>query len=276
MMLKKAAILGHPVRHSLSPMIHDYWIKAHGLSGTYETIDVLPEDLVSSVRKIFDDGYTGFNVTLPHKEAVMDCCDVVDDTARLIGAVNTLSLSQGRIVGSNTDAKGFIANLREQYPGWDPSAGAALVLGAGGAARAVIYGLQQAGVKDIILCNRTRARAEKITDSFVNLTIMDWEDRNNAAQAASLIVNTTSLGMAGKDHLVLDLPSGPGCVAYDIVYRPLMTEFLVQAQQKGLPFVTGLGMLLHQARFSFEAWFGILPDIDTVLRDQVTKAAQEQ
>jgi len=264
----KAAVIGHPVKHSLSPMIHNHWLKKHGIDGSYEAIDIAPEKLQATLSQLIDQGYAGFNVTIPHKIAVMDICDEIGAVAQAIGAVNTIRIDGGKVYGTNTDAFGFIENLRDQQPGWNAAHGPALVLGAGGAAKAIVYALREAGVKDIVVTNRTREKAEELGE-----TVVDWQERNNAVQNAGLIVNTTSLGMNGQDPLEIDL-SGSRAIVYDIVYRPLMTPLLRQAEDLGLPVVTGLGMLLHQARPAFKGWFKILPGVDNELQDMVLKAAQ--
>lgn len=265
--MKRAAVIGHPIKHSLSPMIHNHWIKKYGIDGSYEAIDIAPEDLRDTLAGLIAQGYAGFNVTIPHKVAVMDLCDEIDDVAKAIGAVNTICIENGKVYGTNTDAFGFIENLREQQPEWHPE-GAALILGAGGAAKAIVYALQQAGVKEIVVSNRTREKAEEL-----GVTTVDWQDRNRKARDTTLIINTTSLGMVGQEALDIDL-SGANAIVYDIVYRPLITPLLSQAEGLGLPAVTGLGMLLHQARPAFKGWFNLMPDVDNELQDMVLKAAQ--
>lgn len=266
--MKRAAVIGHPVKHSLSPMIHNHWIKKYGIDGSYEAIDIPPINLPEALLALIAQGYKGFNVTIPHKVAVMDLCDEIDDVAKEIGAVNTIRVESGKICGTNTDAFGFIENLRDQQPEWKPESGFALVLGAGGAAKAIVYALQQAGVPEIIVSNRTREKAEEL-----GVATIDWQDRSRKAKDAALIVNTTSLGMVGQDPLDIDL-SGVNAIVYDIVYRPLLTPLLCQAEGLGLPIVTGLGMLLHQARPAFKGWFNLMPDVDNELQNKVLKAAQ--
>lgn len=265
-MSKRAAVIGRPVKHSLSPMIHNHWLAQYGIEGVYDAIDIAPIDLQERLRQLIDEGYVGFNITIPHKVSVMDICDEIDDVARAIGAVNTIRISNGKVHGSNTDAFGFTENLRDQCAGWDPKAGTVLILGAGGAAQAAVYALKQAGVNDIILANRTQSKAALLGRS------VPWEDRNSVARDATMIVNTTSLGMTGQQPLDMDL-SDSRAIIYDIVYRPLMTPLLRQAQDKNLPMVTGLGMLLQQARPAFKCWFGILPDVDKALQEKILKAA---
>jgi shikimate dehydrogenase len=277
-MTMRAGIIGHPVHHSLSPLIHTGWIKRHGLDAAYDAIDVAPGNLAEKIAELVERGYAGFNVTLPHKQALLNLCDDIDPVARAIGAVNMVTARDGKLHGSNTDAYGFIENLKQQYPDFDGAAGPALVLGAGGAARAVIYALLAENVPEIILCNRTMPRAEALArESFCRgkVRVSGWADRAAEAGKATLIVNATSLGMAGQAALDMDLSrTRQDCVVYDIVYRPLMTGLLRQARDRDMPVVTGSGMLLHQARPAFESWFGVLPEVDEELKQTVEDAAR--
>jgi len=277
-MTAKAAVIGFPVEQSLSPLIHGEWLSRYKIDGQYKAIAVMPENLPQWMATLASTGYAGFNVTLPHKAAVMEFCDSIDPLAEAIGAVNMVSVdASGKLHGTNTDVVGFLENLRDQQPLWNPAAGPVLVLGAGGAARAVIYALLDIGVSQITLCNRNRDRAFALAQDPLSqgkVNIIDWADREKALHAATLVVNTTSLGMAGQPPLEIDLtPAHSGCLVYDIVYRPLMTPLLQAAQTRGLPTVTGLGMLLHQARPAFEKWFGVLPEIDAALVKKIEKAA---
>ncbi len=266
--LVKAAVIGHPISHSKSPLIHGHWIEKYGLKGSYEAIDIAPGNLLPVLDRLVADGYGGFNLTIPHKELVLDWCDDIDQTAQKIGAVNTIAIKEGRSVGMNTDAFGFIQNLREGAADFDFKAGPAMILGAGGAARAALYGLIMAGCPEIIIANRTREKAEALADEFGagKIVVVDWDQVHNALGRAQLLSNTTALGMSGQAPLHLDLSAlHPQAIVYDIVYNPLHTDLLRQARQRGNTIVTGIGMLLHQARPAFEAWFGILPDIDEAL-----------
>ena len=262
----KAAVIGHPIAHSKSPLIHGYWIEKYGLDGFYEAIDIPCEALEVRVRDLAAQGYVGFNVTVPHKEAIFEICDEVDDVARAVGAVNTVTLAHGKLYGTNTDGFGFIQNIVQHKNDYDFAADKVVVLGAGGAARAVLQGLLQKGCKDIILLNRTIKRAEKLADDFDFVQVEAWEKRNKILNGASLLVNTTALGMSGQPALEIDLGALPQeALVTDIVYAPLMTDLLTAAQNRGNPIVTGIGMLLHQARPAFEAWFGVMPEVDEAL-----------
>lgn len=268
----KTGVIGHPVSHSLSPLIHGYWIKTYGLSGSYEALDVPEGALAEHVKRFLDQGYSGFNVTLPHKQAALDLCDTLDSAAQAIGAVNTLIWRDGKLHGANTDAAGFITNIREQKPGFDFSAGPALALGAGGAARAIIYSLKEAGVPDIRITNRTAEKADALAAEF-GITALPWHARADYLGDISLLINTTSLGMTGKPALTLDLSAlAPHALVTDIVYNPLRTTLLEAAAARGNPVVDGLGMLLHQAVPGFKAWFGVKPKVTPKLREILLEA----
>ncbi len=258
-----AGILGWPVAHSRSPRLHGLWLARHGIDGAYVPLPVAPEAFVSAVRGLVALGFRGANVTIPHKEAAFAVCDEVDATARRMGAVNTLVFREGRIHGSNTDGFGFLENIRQQVPGWQAEAGPAVLLGAGGSARAITVALLEAGCPEVVLVNRTPARAEALAREVGGPVRM-------AAAAplgrAALLVNTTSLGMQGQPPLDLDLaPLPAGAVVADIVYVPLETPLLAAARARGLRAVGGLGMLLHQARPGFRHWFGVDPVVDAEL-----------
>lgn len=260
----KTGVIGHPISHSKSPLIHNYWINQYGLSGTYEALDIPPEDLKTRLPELLQtQGYTGFNLTIPHKEIALDICDDIDETGQTIGAVNTVMLlDDGRIFGTNTDAFGFIYNIKQTHPTFDFTAGPAVVLGAGGAAKAVIYGLLAEGCPRVTIINRTRTKAEHVAATDKRITVQDWEDRHDALSDAALVINTTALGMTGKPALDLNLDKlSTGALVSDIVYAPLMTDLLTHAQKEGHKIVTGIGMLLHQARPAFKLWYGTLPDI---------------
>lgn len=269
---KTAGVIGWPVAHSLSPRLHGYWLDHYAIDGTYIPLPVSPDHVTEAIRALPLLGFRGANVTVPHKEAALRAVDRVSETARRIGAVNTIiCTADGSLDGDNTDAFGFITNVRLGAPHWQPAKSAALVLGAGGAARAVVAALIDAGVTDIRLANRTRARAEAIVADFnANINIVDWDERADAASGATLLVNTTTLGMAGKAPLDMPLDALPAdAVVNDIVYAPLQTPLLQAATARKLTAVDGLGMLLHQARPGFEAWFGTLPEVTADLRRHV-------
>lgn len=264
-----AGVIGHPIAHSKSPKLHGYWLKEHGLEGHYVPIDVAPENLESVLRMMPKMGYVGANVTIPHKERALEIADQVTDRATLIGAANTLIfLEDGKILADNTDGYGFIQNLRNGAPDWDPTAGAAVVLGAGGAARAVLASLLDVGVPEILLSNRTRARAEQLRDDFgARIKVIEWVQAGNVMEDGATVVNTTSLGMTGKPELRVPMDGlNADAVVTDLVYTPLMTNFLETAQAKGCTTVDGLGMLLHQAVPGFERWFGPRPEVTDDVR----------
>jgi len=258
----KAGVIGHPIAHSKSPFIHGYWLNQYGVDGEYKTYDIHPDDLSQGIKRLKDLGLSGFNVTLPHKQNIMAFCDDISDEARLIGAVNTVTISKdGRLYGHNTDAFGFAQNLNETIDGFDWKQTSATVIGAGGAARAVLYALSKNGVSDIRITNRTTASAEKLGAPY-DAKVIEWDDRNKAIKGAGLIINTTSLGMKGQGELDIDLTGmARDAVVYDIVYTPLMTPLLEQAKSLNAKIVTGIGMLLHQARPGFECWFGHFPNV---------------
>lgn len=269
----KAAVIGDPIGHSKSPLIHGYWIEKYGLEGSYEAIQVSSNALKEKVKSLVDQGYTGFNVTIPHKEAIMALCDEVDATALAIGAVNAVTIQDGFVTGYNTDAFGFIENILQARPGFDFEKGPAFVLGAGGAARAVIYGLLKAGAPHVILTNRTTGKADELKAEYgAALEVVDWQEKENHLANANICVNTTSLGMKSKPELEINLENLPrDALVSDIVYAPLETTLLKSAKSLGNPTVSGIGMLLHQARPAFEKWFGVMPEVTTELQDLVLK-----
>ncbi len=266
---KKAFICGWPVAHSRSPVIHRYWLRQLGIKGDYLKQPVQAENLPDFLKNIANKGFVGGNVTLPHKEQAFALADVVDQHARALGAVNTLWLEDEKLHGSNTDGYGFLANLDQHAKGWDERNDmAAIVLGAGGAARAIVHAIQSRGFSEIHLINRTRSRAVAIAGHFSRgITPHIWEELPALMPNCALLVNTTSLGMDGKAELEIDLaPLPKKCLVSDIVYMPLETALLKQARALGLKNVDGLGMLLHQAVPGFEKWFGARPVVDDALR----------
>jgi shikimate dehydrogenase len=267
----KACVIGWPIEHSRSPLIHGFWLERHGIEGAYEKVAVAPEDLKDFLASLEAKGFRGANVTVPHKEAALALADEADETARAIGAANTLWLKDGRLMASNTDAYGFVTHLDDIVPGWHDAGHPACVLGAGGATRAVLKGLIDRGVSDIRLTNRTRERAEALAREFgPAITVHDWDDRDRALKGCGLLVNTTSLGMTGAPPLELDLSAlRDDAIVADIVYAPLETDLLARARERGLRAVDGLGMLLHQAVPGFEKWFGVRPEVTEDLRSRI-------
>lgn len=264
-----AGVIGSPISHSKSPQLHRHWLKTYGIAGDYIPMDVSAQDLKEVLRALPKAGFVGVNITIPHKEAVLEIADLVTDRATLIGAANTLIFRKdGKIHADNTDGYGFVENLKSGAPNWNPAAGPATVLGAGGAARAVIASLLDAGVPEILLTNRTRVRAEKLADDFgKRLTVVDWVQAGNILEESALIVNTTSLGMIGKPAMRVPLDGlRRGSVVTDLVYTPLKTDLLAAATAAGCVTVDGLGMLLHQAVPAFERWFGQRPEVDSLTR----------
>lgn len=265
--------MGWPVSHSLSPALHGYWLKEHGIVGDYLPLAVPPDELETALRGLPSQGYNGVNVTVPHKEKALKFCDELDEPALRIGAVNMVSVTKsGKLAGRNTDGIGFLENLRYGSK-WQPDDGPAVVLGAGGAARAVVVSLIDAGVPAIFICNRTHSRSKVLADSFgTKCAPTRWVDRSMVLQGVGLLVNTTSLGMMGQPPLEIDLSHLPsGAVVHDIVYAPLETPLLTAARARGNPVVDGLGMLLYQARPAFKTWFGVMPEVSEGLRSFIQK-----
>ncbi len=264
-----AGVIGHPIGHSRSPKLHGHWLKTYGLPGHYIPMDVAPADLETVLRTLPKAGFVGANVTVPHKESALRIADHVSDRATVIGAANTLVFREdGSIHADNTDGYGFMENLRNGAPDWNAKDGPAVVFGAGGAARAVLQALADAGVPEILLTNRTRARADHLKEEFgQRITVVDWVQAGNVVETAELVVNTTSLGMQGQPELRVPLDGlQPGAVVTDLVYAPLKTNLLKTAEEAGCTTVDGLGMLLHQAVPGFERWFGVRPEVDADTR----------
>lgn len=269
MTTKRTGLIGWPVAHSLSPKIHAYWIKQYGLDATYELFPTPPELLEKTFSELRRNGVTGFNITIPHKQTSMKFIDAVDAVATRIGAVNAVSLRQGMLHSTNTDAYGFMKNL-ESSPKWSDSAlKNVLILGAGGAARAAIVALKDAGCKNLIICNRTNDTAAELARELhaENIT---WEEKNSHLAEVTLLINATSLGMTGKSPLEIDLSKLYNrAIVHDIVYAPLNTPLLAAAAARGNPTVDGLGMLLYQAQAAFAIWHGITPEVTPELRAHV-------
>jgi shikimate dehydrogenase len=264
-----AGVMGWPVAHSRSPRLHGYWLRKHGIDGAYIPLPVRPEQFATALQALPMLGFAGVNVTVPHKEAALDAVDRCDPTARRIGAINTIVVAaDGTLDGRNSDGFGFLENLRAGAPGWSPRTGPAVILGAGGAARAVAVALQDGGASEIRIVNRTVERAERLCQDIGGpLRVYGWPERTSALSDAMLLVNTTTLGMSGQPALELALEQLPTtAVVNDIVYSPLETPLLAAAKAHGNPVVDGLGMLLHQARPGFAAWFGVEPAVTPELR----------
>lgn len=267
-----AGVIGAPASHSRSPRLFAHWLRQYGLQGHYIPMEVAQGDLSDVLRVLPKLGFVGVNVTIPHKETVLSLADIVTDRAALIGAANTLIFRKdGRLHADNTDGYGFVANLRQNAPGWQPAAGPAAVFGAGGAARAVIASLVEVGAPEIRLSNRTRQRAEALRAEFgARITVHDWVQAGNMLDGAVTVVNTTSLGMQGKQEFRVPLDGlDPRATVTDLVYTPLRTHFLEIAEAMGCTVVDGLGMLLHQATPGFERWFGQRPEVTEATRAAV-------
>lgn len=270
-----AGVIGWPIAHSRSPALHGHWLARYGLPGYYVPLAVAPEHFRDVLALLPKMGFRGVNVTIPHKETALALAEETTERAARIGAANTLTfLPSGGFLADNTDGIGFIENLRQFAPGWAASSGAALVLGAGGAARAVVDALIQEGAREVRIANRTRARADALAATFGGRSrAYGWSTAEEAMRDCATIVNTTSLGMDGQAPLDLGFKTAdPNALVTDIVYQPLITPFLARAREAGLQTIDGLGMLLHQAAPGFEAWFGRQPDVDAALREVVLGA----
>ncbi len=266
-------IIGWPVAHSLSPRLHNFWLRQHNIDAHYQLLPTRPEALAETLRGLSQHGYIGVNITIPHKETAYHLVDTSDASAAAVGAINTIRVgADGKLHGSNTDAYGFAENIRNS--GHDFRAGPALVLGAGGAARAVLAALQAEGCPQIYLANRTRVRAEQLAAAMnPAIRIIDWEQREKTLRDSKLLVNTTSLGMTGQDALALNLDTLPSDAAVnDLVYKPLHTPLLRAATARNLRAIDGLGMLLYQAQAAFHHWFAIKPAITPTLRDRILES----
>lgn len=267
-----AGVMGWPVSHSRSPVLHNYWIRHYGLTGAYVLLPVDPVNLPAALKGLSALGFAGCNLTIPHKVAAMQLVDRVDPLARRIGAINTIVVEhEGRLSGFNHDGFGYIQSLLEAQPDWRADAGPVTVLGAGGAARAVVVSLAERGAREIRLCNRSLPKAQELAREFgAPVQAVSWEDRHDALADVALLVNTTSQGMAGQSPLDLSLDRLPRqALVSDVIYIPMETPLLAAARRRGNPTVNGLGMLLHQARPAFKAWFGVMPEITPELRRAV-------
>ncbi|MGF7158594.1 shikimate dehydrogenase [Rhodoligotrophos appendicifer] len=264
----QVCVIGWPIHHSRSPLIHNYWLRQYGIDARYEKRAVAPEDLPEFLARFAEQGLIGANVTIPHKETVFRSVTVEDRFSNSLQAVNTLYLQDGRLMGTNTDGYGFLANLKQAVPDLSLHGANVAILGAGGAARAVVGALLEEGVKSIALANRSMQRAEDVASQFgTTVRVVPWDSREDMLDGCDLLVNTTSLGMTGKDPLAFSFEGATeALVVCDIVYVPLMTPLLTEAATRGLRIVDGLGMLLHQAVPAFERWFGVRPQVTPALR----------
>jgi shikimate dehydrogenase len=263
-----ACVIGWPVSHSRSPLIHGHWLTKYAIRGSYVRRPVPPDGLHAFLRSMQKEGFAGCNVTLPHKQDAFRAADTTMPAARAVAAANTLWLEDGRLVADNTDGAGFLAHARSRVPGFPIPGRPVLVLGAGGAARAIIHALRACGVDEVRIANRTARRAVEVADHFgTGVTVAAWEERTRCARGAAALVNATSLGMAGNAGLAFDVASlDADCIVADIVYVPLLTPLLAAAQARGLATIDGLGMLMHQAVPGFQRWFGVLPEVTDELR----------
>jgi shikimate dehydrogenase len=271
--VKRACVMGWPISHSLSPRLHEHWLKKYGINGSYTPMAIQPMHLKNALDLLKDRGYAGCNLTMPMKEMALPLMDEHDESCLFSGAINTVVITNGKLRGFNSDGFGFVESLRAQIPGWDGTR--VVVIGTGGAARGIIVSLRAAGAKDFILVNRTKEKAEKIVKQFsLSAEIFPWEERASALRDATLLINCTSLGMTDEPGLNLDLSLLPQTAGVaDIVYRPLITPLLTAAKKRGNPVAEGLPMLLHQGRLGFEHWFGQDPEVTTDLYNEIAEAA---
>ncbi len=277
----KAAVIGDPISHSLSPKIHGFFLEKYRITGSYKAIRVEKNNLLQALQKLIEEGFVGFNVTLPHKEEVYKLCDFKSKSAQLTGAVNTVIITKDkRLFGHNSDVDGFLNNLKISQPDFVLKNKTAFVVGAGGAARAIVYGLIKSGAKEIFITNRNFERVEKLlgdfakfsAENFCEIKFLNLENFAQNLGNCNLLVNTTALGMVGQEELKLDLKNlNQAAIVYDIVYKPLITDLLASAQKRENKIVTGIGMLIQQALVGFEAWFGTKPEIDSELEKILTK-----
>jgi len=271
-----AGVVGDPISHSLSPRLHGYWLNKYKIKGEYKAFHISARELPKFLSALNKNKIRGVNLTLPHKVSGMALVDKLDESARKIGAINTIYVDKsGALLGSNTDGYGFLKNLEQKAKDWLPQSGPVSIIGAGGAARAIIASLLDSGVPEIRICNRTIEKVEELAAEINDnrVKVLPWQQRNQSLEGVALLVNVTTLGMTGQPPLELDLGLLPKtATVYDIVYNPLETALLANAKMRGNNTVDGLGMLLHQAVPGFKAWFGVEPEVDSLLRDHVLKA----
>lgn len=271
---KLAGVIGYPVSHSLSPVLHNYWLKTYQIDGVYIPLHVTPDGLSQVLNTLPKMGFQGVNLTLPHKEQALDIVDEVSDIARRIGAVNTITVRDGLLVGTNTDGEGFLENLKQQVKDLSPYLEQIMLIGAGGAAKSIAVALADAGAQQIRITNRSIERAEALANEIEVAEVCAWENKEAALEDVTLLVNTTSLGMVGQPPLELSLDTLPKqALVTDAIYNPLMTPLLLQAKNRGNLVVTGIGMLMHQAVSGFEGWFGVRPEVDETITSVLIQKA---
>ncbi|MFP6711506.1 MAG: shikimate dehydrogenase [Rhodospirillales bacterium] len=270
-----AGVVGWPVMHSRSPLMHNYWMEQQGLNGTYVPLAIKPGELDAALRAMHPLGFAGCNVTIPHKLEAMKIVDEVDEVATKIGAISCIVVREdGTLFGTNNDWLGFLGNIKQQAPDWRAEAGSIAVIGAGGGSRAVCYGLMQEGATEIRLVNRTHEKALAIAEEFNGpIRVLPWKERHDALEGAAMVVNTTSQGMDGEAALDLKLDKlSPTALAADIIYTPLETPFLSDARERGNPTVNGLGMLIHQGPPAWKRWFDVIPMVTEELREKMERS----
>lgn len=273
----QAYVIGYPVKHSRSPQIHRYWLEKYNLAGTYDLAELKPEELEGFIASLHQPENAGTNVTIPYKQDVLEFLDEIDQDARDVGAVNTIYKREGKLLGTNTDVYGFLANLAQGAPNWQETTKTVLIIGAGGAARAILTAMKQASISNIYIANRTIDRAQNLANDIHKAAKpISMDAVEDILPTADLIINTTSLGMAGQPPLELDVSLLPAhAIVSDIVYSPLKTDLLVRAKARGLVSVEGLGMLLYQAVRGFELWFGVRPDVTPELYQIIEKSMEQ-
>ncbi len=276
---KIAAVIGDPIAQSLSPYLHNYWLKQNKIDGVYIPLKVSVADFSEFIKSMHSLGFSGFNITIPHKESALKLCNFISLAAKQIGAVNTITIKDGKIYGDNSDHFGFIQNIKSEHPNFDFKNKKVLLLGAGGASRAIVFGLLNQGVAEITITNRDLIRAENLAQNFLKtgqIKTISWNNRDKNLSDFDMLINSTSLGMSGKDELEIDLNNlKKSALVCDIVYKPLMTKLLKQAQQQGNLTVTGIGMLVYQGVIGFEKWFKIKPEVDKKLLDEMIKLSSK-
>ena len=276
---KIAAVIGDPIAQSLSPYLHNYWLKQNKIDGVYIPLKVSVADFSEFIKSMHSLGFSGFNITIPHKESALKLCNFISLAAKQIGAVNTITIKDGKIYGDNSDHFGFIQNIKSEHPNFDFKNKKVLLLGAGGASRAIVFGLLNQGVAEITITNRDLIRAENLAQNFLKtgqIKTISWNNRDKNLSDFDMLINSTSLGMSGKDELKIDLNNlKKSALVCDIVYKPLMTKLLKQAQQQGNLTVTGIGMLVYQGVIGFEKWFKIKPEVDKKLLDEMIKLSSK-